>query len=213
METRAREVKSRQQPLVSITVTSGHFATRNSHINYYIDLTAVKNRHTVSRLAGQVLASAYDIMTQIDTIICLEGTEVLAAFMAESLCDGNISSVNNNSSIAILTPEVNTSGQLMFRDNHQKMIWNKNVLLLVALATTGTTITQALECIDYYSGRTTGISAIFSAIDSVNGILINSIFTEEDVPGYSAFRPPECPNCRARRKIDALVNSYGYSRI
>lgn len=213
METRSKEIKSSRQPLVSMTVTPGHFATRHSHINYYVDLTAIKNKHTVARMAGQELAAAYDSMTQIDTIVCLDGTEVPAAFLADTLCDGSQRGVNQGCSIAILTPEINTSGQLMFRDNHQKMIWNKKVLLLVALATTGTTITQAIECIDYYGGRTIGISAIFSAIDDVNGISVNSIFSNDDVPGYATFPPAECPECQARHKIDALVNSFGYSKI
>ncbi len=213
MENRAKVIKSKRQPLVSMTITPGHFATRNSHINFCVDLTAIKCQHDIARLAGQDLASKYANLTPIDTIVCLDGTEVLAAFLAAALSEGNKRDINSGNSIAVLTPEINTSGQLMFRDNIQKMIWNHNVLLLVASATTGTTINQAMECIEYYSGRINGICAIFSAVDSVGDHAVQSIFSIEDVPGYATFSPADCPDCAAKRKIDALVNSYGYSRI
>ena len=175
METRSREVKSRQHHLVSMTITPGHFATRNSHINFCVDLTAIKSQYAIAKQAGQELAAMYAGNTQIDTIVCLEGTEVLGAFLAEALSESE-RGVNAGSNIAILTPEINASGQLMFRDNVQKMIWNRNVLLLVASATTGTTVIQARECIDYYNGRTSGICAIFSAITSIGSVTVRSIF-------------------------------------
>ncbi len=213
METRSREIKSSQQPLVSMRVTPGHFATRNSHINFYVDMTEIKCEHSTARLAAQVLADQYAQLTPVDTIVCLDGTEVLAAFLAAALSDGGNRAMNAGSHIHILTPEINTSGQLMFRDNMQHMIWNRNVLLLVASATTGHTITQAMECIDYYNGRISGICAIFSAIPVVRDIPIRAIFSIEDVPGYATYSPADCPDCRAKRKIDALVNSFGYSRL
>lgn len=213
METRSREIKSRNQSLVSMNITPGHFATRHSHINFYVDLTSIKCLHSISRLAARELAATYAQLTPVDTIVCLDGTEVLAAFLAAELSDHESRAMNAGSRIAVLTPEINTSGQLMFRDNVQSMIWNHNVLLLVASATTGNTITQAMECIDYYNGHISGICAIFSAIPSIGDINIHAIFTIADVPGYATYSPADCPDCKAKRKIDALVNSFGYSRL
>jgi len=212
METRSKEIKSRQHPLVSMLVTPGHFATRHSHINFCVDLTAIKSQIKIARQAGEELAAKYAGSAQIDTIICLDGTEVLAAFLGSSL-ELSGRGVNTGSNIAVLTPEINTSGQLMFRDNAQRMIWNRNVLLLVASATTGTTVTQAIECIDYYRGRIIGVCAIFSAADNIGGFAVQSLFTIADVPGYATYAPGDCPECKAHHKIDALVNSYGYSKI
>ena len=212
METRSREIKSRSQPQVNMRVTPGHFATRHSHINYYVDMTNIKCLHATARLAARELAAHYVKLTPVDTIVCLDGTEVLGAFMAAALSETG-RGVNKDNNIAILSPEVNTSGQLMFRDNMQSMLWNHNVLLLVASATTGNTINQAIECIEYYSGRISGICAIFSAIPSIHGLAINSIFSIDDVPGYATYSPADCPECKAKRKIDALVNSFGYSRM
>jgi orotate phosphoribosyltransferase len=212
METRSREIKSRTQPMISMHATPGHFATRNSHINYYIELTDVKSHHGMARLAARDLASYYSLVP-VDTIVCLEGTEVLAAFLADALSDQDSRSINAGAQIAIVTPESNISGQLMFRDNVQRMIWDRNALLLVASATTGTSITQAMDCITYYNGRISGIAAIFSAISAIGDIPVHSIFTVDDVPGYATYAPADCPDCRAKRKIDALVNSFGYSKL
>jgi len=213
METRFKEIKSRNRPLVSIRVMPGHFATRNSHINFYVDMTHIKCQHIMARMAAQELAARYVQMTPVDAIVCLDGTEVIGAFLAQALTEGDSRSLNAGSAIAILTPESNSSGQFLFRDNMQPMLWNHNVLLLVASATTGNTINQAIECIEYYSGRISGICAIFSAIPSVRDLTILSIFNADDVPGYATYSPADCPECKAKRKIDALVNSFGYSRL
>ena len=102
---------------------------------------------------------------------------------------------------------------MIFRDNIQQMIWQKNILLLVASATTGKTINRSLECIKYYGGNVVGISAIFSAITEMGGVHIDTIFTPEDVPNYQTYSFKDCPDCQQKRKIDAIVNSYGYSKI
>ncbi|NLM14663.1 MAG: orotate phosphoribosyltransferase [Clostridiaceae bacterium] len=213
METRSRVIQSQRQPLVNMTITPGHFATRNSHINYYVDLTSIKSNHVMAKLAAEELAATETGTIPVDTIVCLDGTEVVAAFLAETISAKELRGINRHGAIVVLTPEINTSGQLMFRDNYQKMINHKNILLLVAQATTGITITQAIECIDYYRGRTIGIHALFSAIDRIRGMSINSIFPRDYVADYSTYQPVECPSCKAKHKIDALVNSYGYSKI
>ncbi len=212
METRFREIRAKADAKISMRVTPGHFATRHSHINYYIDLTNIKCQHKTAQLAGQELAKQF-ADTVVDTIVCLEGVEAVASFLALALSDGSSRSINTGSNIAIVTPEVNSSGQLMFRDNLQSKIWNKHILLLAASATTGHTITQAVECIAYYNGQVGGIAAIFSAIGQSGPYQVQAIFTINDVPDYETYAPSDCPSCKANKKIDALVNSFGYSRL
>ncbi len=213
METRFREIKAHSDSSIIMRVTPGHFATRNSHINYYVEVTRIKSLHKTARLAGRLLAEPYAQTTPIDTIVCLEGVEAVAAFTALTLSESTSRSMNAGQNIAVVTPELNATGQLIFRDNVQPMIWNQGVLLMVASATTGITINQAIECIEYYNGRISGISAIFSVVQRSEGHKINSIFTLEDLPDYRTYSPADCPRCQARQKIDALVNSYGYSRL
>ncbi|NLM77521.1 MAG: orotate phosphoribosyltransferase [Ruminococcaceae bacterium] len=176
-------------------------------------MTDIRCQHKTAQLAGRELAEPYIRTTPLDTIVSLDGVEVVASFMAMTLSESTSQSMNAGCNIAIITPEVNSSGQLIFRDNVQSKIWNHSVLLLVASATTGNTITQAVECIDYYSGRICGISALFSAIPNAGDLPINCIFSAQDVPDYATYSPADCPSCKAHQKIDALVNSYGYSKL
>ena len=44
-------------------------------------------------------------------------------------------------------------------------------------------------------------------------IPVNAIFTAQDLPDYRTSLSTQCEQCRAHQKIDAIVNSYGYSKI
>ena len=58
-----------------------------------------------------------------------------------------------------------------------------------------------------------GIAALFSAISEKQGIRVDAIFTQDGIPNYRTYPFEECPDCREKKKIDAIVNSYGYSKI
>ena len=72
-------IKSENNNKIQIKVTAGHFATNHSHVNYFIDLTDVKTQYRMAREAGRELAKIYTDRNQIDTIICLEGTEMVGS--------------------------------------------------------------------------------------------------------------------------------------
>jgi len=145
MERRLRVIKALRYPDISIEIIPGHFATRHSHINYYVDLIKVTCHQKMAKAAGQALANQYASVTPVDSIVCLDGGEVVAAFMAASLSRKDSHSVNEGADISIVTPETNSAGQLILRDNTQNMIKDKSVMLLVAKATTGKTISQARD--------------------------------------------------------------------
>lgn len=63
----------------------GHFITPNSHVNYYMDLTDMKSRQREARATGEELADLYLASEVIDTIMCLNGMEVVGAYMANKL--------------------------------------------------------------------------------------------------------------------------------
>ncbi len=213
MEARTIDIIAKGNPEVKIKVIPGHFATTHSHVNYYIDMTGAKIQHKMAKLVAQELARQYIGSVSIDSMICMDSTEMIGGFLADELSDNKSYSINAGKNMNIITPEFNSTGQMIFRDNTQRMIWGKNVVLLIASATTGKTINRAMECIRYYNGNIAGISAIFSAIDAINGIHINRIFGNDDITDYQTYRSSECPYCNAKIKIDAIVNSYGYSKI
>lgn len=213
MESRATKIHSSVNQNAIIRVIPGHFATTHSHINYYVDMTIMKSRKSEAEAAASVLARKYSTSTYIDTIICMDGCEVIGAYLADELTKSGIMSMNQHQTMYVVSPEVNPGGQLIFRDNMQMMINGKHCLLLLASATTGRTIARAMECIQYYGGIIEGISAIFSASEEVCGMEINSIFGKKDIAEYKTYEADKCPMCAQKQKIDAIVNSYGYSRL
>ena len=213
METRFREINAKDFPDVTIELTPGHFVARHAHVNYYINPTPLKCYQKKARKAANALASQFLALSPVDTIVCLDGAEIIATHLAALLSKKGGYTQHADNDIAIVTPENNVAGQLIFRDNTQGMIRSKNVVLLVASAITGKTIGQAVRCIHYYGGTVSAICALFSAVKEVDGLPVNAIFTRNDVPDYETYKPEVCPMCKASVKIDALVNNYGYSKL
>ena len=196
---------------VPLKIRPGHFATNHAHINYYIDVTTLKAITKEAEEVAQALVGMYLYDTVIDTIVCMEGTEVIGAFLAEELAKGGFLSTNAHKSIYVISPEFNNNSQIIFRDNLIPMIRDKHVMILMASVTTGRTLNKAVESIQYYGGILQGASAIFSAMDSLDGVPIKSVFGKKDLPDYTYSDYRDCPLCKAGKKIDALVNTFGYS--
>ena len=212
MDERLHDLRSTKNPKARIKIMKGHFATGNSHINTYIDMSTVKVRHNNCRETAKVLATEYMHVTSIDTIVCLEETDTIGTFMAEQLSDDRYS-LSHDNNISIVSPEYHQSGQILFRDNVQRMVRNSQVLILAPSITTGKSVKRAIEAVLYYGGRVCGICSVFSSINKINGLEVKTIFTSKDIPDYRAYSPADCPMCQAGQKLDAIVNSYGYSKI
>ena len=213
MEHRMIKLHAKHASDVTLKVVPGHFATNHSHINYYIDITTLKTRESEAMAVAKNLVQKYVSTTIVDTIVCLDGTQVVGAYLAQELTRTGFMSINSHQTIYVVTPEYNSNSQMIFRDNLQPMIRGKHVLLLMASVTTGLTINKAIEAILYYGGTVAGISAIFSAIDEVNDYHINAVFRKDDVPDYQSFNYHKCPMCKAGQPIEALVNGFGYSKL
>lgn len=212
MDNRFLEIVNKTDSSIKVKATPGHFATNHAHTNYYVDLTDVKVGHRMAKLAAYELSRKYQVAS-VDTIICMEGTEMVGAFMADALAQPALLTMNSGKDVNVLTPEMNASNQMIFRDNTQGMIADKSILLLVAVASTGKTVNRALECLQYYGGRLVGISALFSAVRSIDEVEVHAAFTEEDLPHYRTYSPAQCDMCVKKEKIDAIANSFGYSRL
>ena len=213
MDVNLRDLRSVRNPKVRIKIMQGHFARSHSHVNTYIDISTIKSRCDHAREAARMLTEPYLSSAEVDTIVCLDGMDVVGAYLAEELTKAGVMSRNAHQTIYVVTPEYNSNSQMIFRDNIQPMITGKNVILLMASVTTGKTINKGVECIQYYGGKLQGISAIFSAIGELDGMPVNSVFRERDIPDYQTYDFRECPYCKKGIKLDALVNGYGYSKL
>ena len=195
-----------------LRLARGHFATSHSHINYYLDVTMTKHRLSEAREAASILCSKFKLSTIIDTILCLDGTELIGACMASELTQSGYTNMNAHRTIYVVTPEHTSGSQLFFRENTAPMIQGKHVLVLAASTVTGYTVQAAVEAIRYYGGSPEGICSIFTCVDECAGFPIVSIYSKkEHLEDYQSCPSTECTMCKAGKKLDGLVNSFGIS--
>ena len=196
-----------------LRLAKGHFVTSHSHINYYIDITYQKTRLSEARDSAYQLVSHFINDTPVDTILCLDGTAVLGTCIAEELTKSGFCTINAHQTIYVVQPEFSAESQMIFRDNIRPMIRGKHVLVLMASVTTGVTAKSAIGAIQYYGGHVAGIASIYRAVDEIDGHPVRSVYSIADLPDYESYDYHECPYCKAGVKVDALVNSYGYSAL
>ncbi|MBQ3489721.1 MAG: phosphoribosyltransferase [Clostridia bacterium] len=194
-----------------LRVARGHFATSHSHLNYYIDFTMSKHRLSEARAGAHLLCTQIPQTQIIDTILCLDGTEVMGACMASELTRAGYMNMNAHRTIYVISPEYTSGSQIIFRDNIAPMVVGKHVLILAASVSTGYTAKSAIEAIRYYNGLPVGICSIFTCVDECEDFPVKSIYSKRDIPDYECHPYRECPLCKAGVKIDGLVNSHGIS--
>ena len=196
---------------VPLRVARGHFATNHSHINYYIDITYPKTRLSEAKAVAKELVATLKNTTLIDTILCLDGTAVIGTCLADELTKSGFRSINTHNTIYVVEPEFGVNNQMLFRDNIQPMIRDKHVLVLMASCTTGFTAKKGIETVTYYGGEVVGVTALYSMVSEVCGQPVNSVYNVSDLPDYASYDYKDCPYCKQGRRLDALVNSHGYS--
>lgn len=207
------KIKTKRNNL-HLRVAKGHFATNHAHSNYYIDVSVQKSRFSEAKAVAEELAQSYKYgATIIDTILCLDGTEVIGACLADELTKGDFRNINSHQTVYVVTPEMTSASQLLFRDNIVPMIKGKHVLVLAVSISTGYTAKAAIEAIGYYGGSVVGVASIFATAKECAGYSVCSVFDPNDLPGYFSLPSHECPLCKAGEKLDALMNSHGFSKL
>lgn len=207
------DVSCKYNKEIKLNVSRGHFATSHAHVDHYMSLTGIRTHQHMARLSAQELAKYYMMTAPVDTIICLEYTQVIGSYLAMELAQSGNRSINENRDICVITPEINSNSQLVFTSDLQYLVQDKRILVLISTISTGRSLNRALECISYYGGQLVGVAALFSAVKSAAGVPIHSLFSPDDVPDYHSYQSSECPLCQRGRKLDGLVTMSGYTRI
>jgi len=201
-----------KNPLISIKAITGHFSASNTHSNHYLDVSSLKSNAMVARDVARELAIPYLSSTIVDTIVCMDRTTVVGAFLADELFQHGTSVINAGGEIHVLAPISSVNGKLIFQDSMLDRISGRNIILLVASVSSGRTVNIALECLEYYGAQLVGISALYLAsFYNPQQKKINALFTSEDIPAYKLFSPDKCEMCKSGQKLDAMVTSEGYT--
>jgi len=214
MDKKVYSISLEKNPLISMKVIPGHFTTSHSHISHFIDLNVMKSNALIARDIARELATPYMVSTTVDTIVCMEKTEVVGAYLAEEIYQEGMPPFNNSGEIHVVTPINNANGNLLcFQGSAIELIAGKNTVLLVASMSSGQTVKKALDCIAFYGGKVVGISALFLASPEKQEREIHALFTSEDIPDYKIMNINECDMCKSGKKLDAIVSSEGYTEI
>ena len=199
---------------VFIHVMAGHFISANNHINYYVGTSDIKHNLNVSTQAAKLMAEYYSTNgIDVDTVLCLYETQALGAYLAQELSYSTMMAPNPDQTVFVVGSEYDAAGNLIFRDNLRRMIYGKNVVVLISCITSGRTVERAIESVRYYGGKVAGISSVFSMQSKISGVPVSSLFTTDDIPGYISYPSHDCPLCQKGVPVDAISNGYGYSKI
>lgn len=197
-----------------LRVAKGHFASSYTHTNYYIDVAAQKSRYSEAKAVAEELCSAYNYSTTIvDTILCLDGMEVVGTCLANELTKNSFANINAHQTVYVVTPEFTNGSQMLFRDNIIPMIKGKHILILAVSVASGATAKAAIEAVRYYGGTVSGVASVFATADTCGEYEVNSVFNPNDLDGYFSVPAHECPLCKQGKKLDALINCHGYSKL
>jgi len=199
-----------KNPSITVDVIPGHFTTSHFHTTHYIDLDNLKTNSALARDVARELSLPYLSSTLVDTIVCMEGTDVIGAYLAEELLSEGTSVINAGSEIHVVRPISNVNRNLMFQSNIQELIYKREVVLLVSSISSGMTLKSAMECLSYYGANVVGISALFNSDPNNSDYDINAVFTTEDLPDYKIYNPNDCPLCKEGRELDAIIVENGY---
>lgn len=197
--------------IVPIQAIPGHFVTSHSHVNYFIDLTMLKSSQEDAQKCAHALASQYKDIDSIDTIICLDGTGIIGAFLSVELQKKTPASEHKK--IYVICPECANNGQMFFRENVEPMVCEKNVILLMATVTTGISIAAAWNALSI----TAAISKAYVPylVPLQTWTVLPSIISSPQTTFRATHRISAATVrfAKATRRLEALVNSYGYSQL
>lgn len=233
---KAVKIYAKDDDRLALKVTKGHFSSDRFHVNYYIDMTSLKMRQTNAEAVAKAMvkkyvnrvelsrsfgvseellqySKAFATKKTIDTIICMDGCEVIGAYVAKELSSMGFNTTNLHKTSYIISPEFDSAGQMVVRENIKPMLKDKHVLVVLASAMSGHTIVKSLRCIESYGGIVEGISVIFGVVDEIEGHPVNAVFSVDDIPDFRLSDPHDCPDCKENVKLDAIVNSYGYTPL
>ena len=157
--TQGFKIKTKKKNLF-LRVAKGHFATSHAHSNYYIDVAAQKSRLSEAKAVAEDICTYYKYTgAVVDTILCLDGMEVVGTCLADKFVKSSFVNTNTHETIYVVTPESTNTSQLIFRDNIVPMITGKNVMILAVSVSTGYTAKMAIDAIKYYGGQVAGIAS------------------------------------------------------
>lgn len=213
MNNNSFEISLSKNPDIIMNVIPGHYTTNHYHLSHYLNLDNSKTNSSLAKDVATEFAIPYLSSTLIDTIVCMEGTELIGAYLAEELAYEGTGVINSGRNIYVVKPMNNVNRQIIFKNNLESLITDHNILLLVSSISSGITLNGAIEALAYYGGNLVGVSALFNSLPKGLEQEVNYLFSKNDIPEYKMYKPTDCELCKSGRKLDAIIMQGGYTKI
>lgn len=172
----------------------------------------MKSRTAEAQNIAHELAANYEVSTPVDTIICMDGLEVIGAYLSEELTKAGIFPwmLIRRSTWLLLNPAIpdRLSSVIIFsqwsRAKCTDPQWfDYHRLYFVQSNREHSVLRRHYQRYRSHiqQSRQRGFSpCIF-------------YFNTKDIPDYHSYSSTKCPMCQRQQKIDAIVSSYGYSAL
>ena len=98
------KLESKNNSNLILRVVPGHFVTPNAHTNYYMEMTQILRRQSEAKAVAKAMSEFYTNSTIVDTILCLDGMDVIGAYLADELTRAGILSTNAHKTMYIISP-------------------------------------------------------------------------------------------------------------
>ena len=172
----------------------------------------MKVRHCDAAEVAKEMAKEYQYSTPVDTIVCMDGCEIIGSCLAEELTRNGIMSLNRHNSMYIITPELDKNGQMIFRDNLQPMVQGKKhpafcwPLPPPARPSPEALTASSITAVSFREYRLFSVQQEKSTDRPCTVFSLQRIFRNirHSVPANVHIAEQE-------EKIDAIVNGFGYS--
>ena len=164
-------------------------------------MTTLKTRQSEAERAAKALVRPYVVTTIVDTILCLDGTQIIGAYLSQELSHAGLASINAHQTIYIITPEYDATQPAAVPGQHPAHGPGQARAHPHRLGDhrhqrgqghgTAWSTTAAPPA---------GICSIFSAQDEIAGMRVHSVFTPEDIPDYATLPPATTAPCASRSR-------------
>ena len=92
--------------IVKILLNRPDHGNRDVYKRQYLDITRMKHECAMADIAAASHANHYVYEQEIDTVVCLDSSEVIGTFRARQLSQKNLFSLSSEKNVCVVTPEM-----------------------------------------------------------------------------------------------------------
>lgn len=186
---------------VGAIITDDHFVyTSNLHGSIYINKDALYPHTEETSRVGMMFAKKAEPL-DIDVVV----GPALGGIILSTWTAYHLSSLKNKEVLGVYTEKDENKNQIFTR-NYDKLIKDKNILVIEDLVTTGGSVKKVVETVRNAGGRVVAVCTMINRNQkNVTSDVIGAPFMSLGVLPAEAWDESKCPLCKEGKPINANV--------